>query len=182
MRAAFGDAREDSDAARVERASWLEWNRLNAEWLPRMTQPPYGDRAVTLRATGEVVGAVGYVPHLMPFDQIPALARQPGAGADTGAGMRRTPEIGLFWAIDPARQRQGYATEAARALIAYAFDHLRLWRIVAKTLYDNHASQAVMLKAGMTLTRNPLPEPPWMQVVGVRYAQPASDTPPGLTT
>ena len=81
-----------------------------------------------------------------------------------------TPEVGLFWAIDPPRQRQGYATEAARAMIDYAFDTLRLWRILATTEYDNHASQAVMLKAGMTLTRNPRPDPPWMQVVGVAQA------------
>ena len=92
-----------------------------------------------------------------------------------------TPEVGLFWAIDPAQQRQGYATEAARALIDYAFDRLRLWRILATTEYDNHASQAVMLKAGMTLTRNPRPDPPWMQVVGVRTATPSPE-PLGLTT
>jgi hypothetical protein len=29
------------------------------------------------------------------------------------------------------------------------------------------ASQGVMRKVGMTITRNPLPEPPWLQLVGV---------------
>jgi RimJ/RimL family protein N-acetyltransferase len=145
---------------------WLEWSRLSARWLPLMRQFPYGDRAVIVVATGELIGVAGYVPMLMPFDQIPELARQPGADASGG----RTPEVGLFWAIDTAHQRRGYATEAARALIDHAFAAWRLWRILAKTDYDNHASQAVMLKAGMTLTRNPRPEPPWMQVVGVRYA------------
>lgn len=166
LREAFGDARADSDGARAERGAWLDWNALNATWFPRMGQPPYGDRAITLRATGELVGAVGYVPLLMPFDRIPELARQPGA--DVSGHM--TPEIGLFWAIDPPQQRQGYATEAASAMIRHAFDQLRVWRILATTEHDNHASQAVMLKAGMTLTRNPRPDPPWMQVVGVAQA------------
>jgi RimJ/RimL family protein N-acetyltransferase len=178
LAAAFGDGATDSPRALAERGSWLEWNRLNAEWLPRMGQPPYGDRAVTLRDTGEVIGAAGYVPLLMPFDQIPDLARAPGPRAPAAMSA----EVGLFWAIDPARQRRGYATEAARALIADAFERLRLWRILATTEYDNAASQAVMRKAGMTLTRNPLPQPPWLQVVGVRYAQPSSHEPPGLPT
>jgi RimJ/RimL family protein N-acetyltransferase len=169
LRAAFGDARDDSDGARAERGAWLEWNRLSAHWFPRMGQFPYGDRAVTLAGSGEVIGAAGYVPLLMPFDQIPELARAPGPGRASAMSA----EVGLFWAIDPAHQRQGYATEAAQALMAYAFDHLRLWRILATTEYDNHASQAVMLKAGMTLTRNPQPEPAWMQVVGARYADPS---------
>lgn len=52
-------------------------------------------------------------------------------------------------------------------MIAHAFTDLRLKRIVATTEFDNLESQGVMKKLGMTLTRNPLPEPPWLQVVGV---------------
>jgi RimJ/RimL family protein N-acetyltransferase len=183
LREAFSSGETDTPHALAERGAWLEWNRLNAAWLPRMGQPPYGDRAVTLRDSGGdiVIGAAGFVPLLMPFHQMPELARTPGPSR-TG---EMTPEVGLFWAIDLLHQRRGYATEAANALISYAFDHLRLWRILATTEYDNHASQAVMLKAGMTLARNPLPEPEWMQVVGVRYAHAAAadkHEPPGLTT
>jgi hypothetical protein len=121
----------------------------------------------------------------MPFDQISELARHPGPRDAGRAAARMTPEVGLFWAVDPAQQGHGYATEAALAMIDYAFDHLRLWRIIATTEYDNHASQAVMRKAGMALTRNPLPEPAWMQVVGVRYAKVSvadSPEPLGLLT
>jgi [ribosomal protein S5]-alanine N-acetyltransferase len=173
LNAAFGASDTEADVG-----SWLEWSRLNARWFPAMRQFPYGDRAVALAATGEVVAVAGYAPLLMPFDQIPELARQPGPRAPAAMSA----EVGLFWAVDPPVQGRGYATEAAKALIRYAFDHLRLWRILATTEYDNYASQAVMLKAGMTLTRNPLPEPEWMQVVGVRYASQPSQEPPGLTT
>jgi RimJ/RimL family protein N-acetyltransferase len=82
-----------------------------------------------------------------------------------------TPEVGLFWAIDPKHQRKGYASEAGEALVEYAFDVLSLWRILATTEYDNHGSQAVMRKLGMNITHNPNKEPEWMQVVGVRYSE-----------
>lgn len=167
LNAAFqtGDP-EHLAAALGERRSWLEWNALNATWLPAMHQPPYGDRAVILQATGQLIGAVGYVPLLMPFNQIPELARTPRPAGS----LQMLPEIGLFWAVDPTHRGRGYATEAGGALVDYALDTLQLWRILATTEYDNHASQAVMRKLGMTLTRNPHPEPEWMQVVGVRYA------------
>ena len=63
--------------------------------------------------------------------------------------------------------RHGYASEAAQALIDYAFQELRLKRIVATTSYDNIGSMGVMRKLGMRVEENLLGEPPWLQVVGV---------------
>ena len=57
--------------------------------------------------------------------------------------------------------------EAAQPMIEHAFRELKLKRILATTDYSNIASQGVMRKLGMQLTRNPLPEPAWMQFVGV---------------
>jgi RimJ/RimL family protein N-acetyltransferase len=158
----FGDGSKINDEhALNERRSWLEWSRLSAEWLPKMFQPPYGDRAVVLTQTAEVIGAVGLVPSFDVFEQIPGLERggQPS--------IYRAAEMGLFWAIDPDQQRQGYATEAAQALIDFAFQQLRVKRLIATTEYDNAASIGVMRKLGMTLAQNPLPDPPWLQVVGI---------------
>ena len=87
------------------------------------------------------------------------------AGGLSGAGF--TSEVGLFYHIQPALRRQGYASEAAAALVEYAFAHLHLRRILATTSYENLGSQAVMRRLGMTLEHNPLPEPPWLQVVGI---------------
>ncbi len=126
-----------------------------------MFQPPYGDRAVVLKSTNTVIGAVGYVPCFDVFEQIPGLQRGEAPSDD------RVCEFGLFWAIDPDHQRQGYATEAAQALIDFAFQQLQLKRIIATTEYDNLASQGVMRKLGMTISKNPLPDPPWLQVVGI---------------
>ncbi len=158
----FGDGSKVNDeAALQERRSWLQWQILNQEWLPKLQQPPYGDRAITLRTTGEVIGSIGYVPCLDAYEQIPELR------AFSSPGRYNTTEFGLFWVIDPYHQRQGYATEAAQAMIQYAFEHLRVKRIIATTEYSNVASRGVMRNVSMSLTRNPLPEPPWLQVVGV---------------
>jgi ribosomal-protein-alanine N-acetyltransferase len=159
---AFGTSRDvAAEQARRERESWLHWSTLNQTWLPNLHQPPYGDRAVVLRSTGELIGAVGYVPLLAPFHQIPQLR---AAGVRPG---HYTPEVGLFWVIDPSYQQQGFATEAAHGLVRDGFQNLHLHRILAMTGHTNEASQAVMRNLGMLLVRNPLPEPEWLQVVGI---------------
>jgi len=159
---AFGDGSKISDeAALTERRSWLEWSRLSAEWLPKMFQPPYGDRAVVLKSTDTAIGAVGYVACFDAFEQIPGLSRGEPPSA------YRVAEMGLFWAIDPDYQRQGFATEAAQTLIDFAFQQLRAKRLIATTEYNNAASIGVMRKLGMTIAKNSFPDPPWLQVVGI---------------
>lgn len=160
-RAFNGGALVEDAAALAERRSWLQWSILSQRWFPALHQPAFGERAVVLTTTGELVAAVGLVPLVDVYGQIPEL-RWSGA-ALPGA----TAEVGLFWATDPAHHGRGYATEAARALIDHAFETLRLARILATTEHDNQASQAVMRKLGMRITRNPLPDPHWLQVVGV---------------
>jgi RimJ/RimL family protein N-acetyltransferase len=95
------------------------------------------------------------------FEQFPLLCDTPQPSGFA------TPEVGLFWVIDPAQQRRGYATEAAQAMIRHAFTDLHLKRIIATTEYTNTASQGVMRKLGMQVLHNPLPDPHWLQVVGV---------------
>jgi RimJ/RimL family protein N-acetyltransferase len=148
---------------REERQQWLQWTVMNYEALAKLYQPPYGDRAVTLRQTGEVIGACGYVPCFAPFGQLPSLR----TGSDKSVDHLNSTEFGLFYAFSPAYQKRGYATEAARALIHYAFGQLNLRRIVATTTYDNAASMGVMRKLGMRIEKNPYEEPQWFQVVGI---------------
>jgi RimJ/RimL family protein N-acetyltransferase len=127
-------------------------------------QPPIGDRAVELRSTGEVIGIAGLVPAYGPFEQLRPVD-QPQAD-EPRASLYRI-EIGLYYAVHPEHRRQGYASEAARALVEFAFDRLQLARIVATTERDNVASQALMRRLGMRIHSNPLPEPAWFQVVGI---------------
>ncbi len=145
------------------RREWLEWSVRNTTALARLYQPPYGDRAVTLKPSGEVIGLVGLVPLIGPFDTLPYF-RERSAVPPTG---RFTAEMGLFWAVGAAHRGQGFATEAARALIGYAFEVLGMARLVATTADDNLRSRAVMERLGMRIEHNPLPTPEWFQVVGI---------------
>ncbi len=144
------------------REAWLQWSILNYEQLAGLYQPPYGDRAVVLKNTGRLVGACGFVPYLNPFEQLPGFI----AGDPSPDLSYATTEFGLYYAISPAHRRQGYATEAARALVDYAFQHLHLKRVVATTDYDNVGSIGVMRGLGMCIEQNPHPDPPWLQIAG----------------
>lgn len=82
--------------------------------------------ALTLRESGEVIGAIGLIIQ----------------------SNHRRAEMG-YWLGLPY-WGQGYMTEAARALLRYAFDRLNLNRVYASHFSRNPASGRVMQKAGMT--------------------------------
>ncbi|MDP9369957.1 MAG: GNAT family N-acetyltransferase [Chloroflexota bacterium] len=147
---------------REERHEWLTWTVLGYRQLAQLHQPPYGDRAIVLKETGRLVGACGYTPVLDALGQIPSLR---GGGRER-PGLTSS-EVGLYYALAPAHRGRGYATEAARALVDHAFARLQLTCIVATTTFDNAGSVAVMRRLGMRIDRNPHPNPPWLQVVGV---------------
>jgi RimJ/RimL family protein N-acetyltransferase len=83
--------------------------------------------AITLRATNALVGAIGL-----------EIARHSSWG-----------ELGYWVAV--SSWNQGYCTEAARALLAFGFNELRLHRIQARHLTRNPASGRVLQKIGMRL-------------------------------
>ena len=135
----------------------LEYNVIADEAHDALHQTPYEDRAIVLKSAGTLIGAVGFAPCLAPFGRLSSFSGTP----------HRTSEVGLFWALFPEHWGKGYATEAARAMVAYAFNELELARIVATTENDNLRSIAVMKRLGMTIERNPSREPHWFQTVGV---------------
>ncbi len=71
-----------------------------------------------------------------------------------GCGIRRETQTSsianIGWAIHPDFQKQGYATEAAKALIDFGFEKLKLAVIYATCDTRNTASFKVMEKLGMT--------------------------------
>jgi len=90
----------------------------------------FGLWALEVTGTGEFIGFTGLNP--MP-------AGVPGAG-----GM----EVG--WRLARHSWHQGYATEAARATLAVAFDGLGLAEIWSMAAVLNEPSQAVMRRLGLT--------------------------------
>ena len=53
--------------------------------------------------------------------------------------------------IDPRYWRQGFAAEASRAILAFAFDELRVWQIFARTTKGNVG--AIALAEGLGFRR-----------------------------
>jgi ribosomal-protein-alanine N-acetyltransferase len=61
-----------------------------------------------------------------------------------------TPAVEIGWRLPRAAWGQGYATEAAAAVVALAFNMLQLDELVSMTLPANQASQRVMQRLGFT--------------------------------
>ncbi len=140
---------------------WLDWTIRSYEQLTALHQPPYGERAIVEKQSGQLIGLVGLVPLLAPFQKLPSFSGQ--------ADARSSAEVGLFWALRPAFQGRGFATEAARTLAAFAFSSLNVTRLFACTTDDNVRSAAVMKRLGMRLERNPSQEPAWFQLTGILF-------------
>lgn len=120
----IGDGRV---ATRDETAEKLE--QFEQTWDERGV----GHFAVELRDTGELIGNTGLaVPDFLP-EILPAV------------------EIG--WRLARAHWRRGYATEAARAALDFAWDPVGLDRVVSVHAVGNDASGNVMQKLGMRLDR-----------------------------
>ena len=60
-----------------------------------------------------------------------------------------TPAVEVGWRLDRAHWGRGYATEAARAAVAFGFGELGLDEIVSFTVPANRRSRAVMERLGM---------------------------------
>jgi len=98
------DAAFGADSSPEVKRVMFEYQVAADAGLALLHQPPYGDRAIVLRSSGEIVGSVGYAPCLMPFGQLPSFE----------PSTLFTSEVGLFWALFPDHQDHGYATRPPR--------------------------------------------------------------------
>lgn len=77
-------------------------------------------------------------------------------------GFRGPPDddgvVEIGYGIAPSYQGRGYATEAAAALVAFAFDHDAVRVVRAHTRPDANASTRVLAKCGFTFT-GPVEDP-----------------------
>lgn len=149
----------ESETTHEQVQSWLTWTIANYQELARLYQPPYGDYAIARKDNDAVIGSVGIVQSVVPWGVL--------QGQTSDEPHLISPEFGLYWGVLPAHQRNGYATEAGRAIINYLFNDWNIKQVVATTEHDNLASQKTMEKLGMTLYRNTTGKPFWCEVVGL---------------
>ena len=108
------------------------FERIRASWAGR----GFGLWAAELKETGRLVGRLGLsVPEFLP-EVLPAV------------------EVG--WLIDRPYWGQGLATEGAEASLRFAFEELRLERVLGICDPRNVASERVMQKLGLVLERRTL--------------------------
>ncbi|MEL6798089.1 MAG: GNAT family N-acetyltransferase [Planctomycetota bacterium] len=146
----------------------LRWLSLNPAELQKLLQRPFGDRALILRETGQLIGSVGLVPQPAPYwllDEEPV--RDGVVRCSASATTPWTVEIGLYWALRPGFRGRGYATDGAALMRDLAFRSMRVGRVVAYTEKSNRASRRVMDRLGMRPIEVEAADAPWFQVVGV---------------
>ena len=115
--------------AQVEQMSGEQRSNVSADWLAR-AQSASADVwtlgfSLVDRSTGAVVGTCGYTG-------------PPGADET----------VEIAYGVDPPNEGKGYATEAAGALVAYAFDSGLVAVVRAHTLPQANASTRVLTKCG----------------------------------
>jgi RimJ/RimL family protein N-acetyltransferase len=151
----------EQDSSIAQRKKWLEWTIQSYEQNRMLLNPPYGDSAVILKDTMQLIGTCGLVPVLAPLGLIPYYRYI----ADAQESEYNYPEVGLFFAISPHYQCRGFAYEASKALIDIAFTNLKLKRVIGITHLHNNPSIAVLKRLGMRIET--IPDHKWMQVVGI---------------
>lgn len=122
----------NADPAVREHFPTVETREQSAESMAliaaALTERGWGLWALEVRDTGEFIGFTGLNPvRGLPFEGV---------------------EVG--WRLARAAWGHGYAAEAARAALTYAFGVLELPEVVSFTSTTNVRSQAVMRRIGMT--------------------------------
>ncbi len=112
---------------------------------------PCGWRAIAGRPDGALLGMVRLNVDLLSRDVRSLFAQAEAERA------HNTLETFLGYALSPAYWGHGFATEAARAMVGYAFQGMNLARVLAETEEANERSQRVMQKLGMALACAPRP-------------------------
>ena len=118
----FVGGRHDPDAIRIR------FDKLKSQW----SEHRLGHWATFERSTGRLVGAVGLLKH------------------DDWTSTDHNVEVG--WLIGRNDWGRGYATEAGRGSIAYAFNELAMDQLICIVDPRNLASRRVAEKLGLTLT------------------------------
>lgn len=109
------------------------------QWIDSVEE---GEFVRVVELDGRLIGAVGYVPN-----------------ADGSV------EIG-YW-IGRPWWGQGFATEAAEALVHYCFEEARIWRLTCCHFVDNAASARIIRKLGFRLVG---PDKAWCEARGADVA------------
>ena len=115
---------------------------------PNIISSAQAEKAINTMISNYNQNKVGYIKHLC---LAVCLKEKPTAiigwcGLD---GKVEKDKIAIFYIIDEKYRNKGYATQAAEAVIKYAFEQVRLDRVYGECDKNNLPSFKVMSKIGM---------------------------------
>jgi ribosomal-protein-alanine N-acetyltransferase len=116
----------DAPRTHEEAKEELEWF-MNGH--PRF--PELGLWATISKETGQFIGRCGLLPWVIDGQQ----------------------EVEVAFALAKTYWGQGLATEAARSIVQYAFEHVHVSRLICLIDHDNQGSIRVATKLGMTFEK-----------------------------
>ena len=130
-------------------------------WIPyrsyRSRHEEFGLMAVVIKERGALIGLCGIQPYYEPSQVLESEAHRPYPPL----------EVELTYAFGKAHWGNGYATEACRAMIAYAFEDVGLGRLVTGCDPANHRAARLQEILGMRKERNVHPDADPEERVGI---------------
>ena len=120
----------DETRARIDAMSATDKLDLSAEWLSLLASATTADPwilgfNITNRESKECIGQCGF------------------KGPPNSDGV-----VEIAYCVEPKQQGNGFATEAAGALVQFAFQHNTVNLVLAHTLPESNASTRVLTKCG----------------------------------
>ena len=116
--------------ARIDAMSPADKNDLSSEWL-----------SLLAAATSANPWILGFCIQLRDSDAVVGQCGFKGPPASNGV-------VEIAYSVEPENEGNGYATEAAEALVKYAFEHNEVQTVRAHTLPETNASTRVLTKCG----------------------------------
>ncbi|MBV7328452.1 GNAT family N-acetyltransferase [Chloroflexi bacterium TSY] len=128
----------------------------------------YGYRAIVLKEINAIIGFCGFLPgYYSP--EMQALFLPQLFGEEKGKPSKYAIDaLEIGYALASHHRGRGYATEAIKEILRYAFRILKVERVYASTNRSNRGSIELMKRVGMRTASNPQhPELDWPNGPGV---------------
>ncbi len=153
------------ETARILIRTWIEsdaepWFSLSQdEGLNRFSISGY--RASDLHASKTTLAAWSEVFQKTQIGMFPIFSKQKASKMIGICGLKKTKlddapseQVEIMYRLGQEHWKKGFATEAGKVLLKYAFQQLHLSSIIGFIVPENTASKSVLLRLGMQFMRN----------------------------
>ncbi len=142
-----------------------DYEAARERFMHAVFQPPnseFGRLAVAIKSSGQVIGQIHLDPHVWTESFLTT-----SDNVTAGQNGNGTIEVELAFAFGMRYWGNGYAFEACKRMIDYAFEELHLRRLVGGAMLENERSINLHRRLGYRLVRNSNPDDPvgWITIL-----------------